>query len=449
MQSANIPLDGFSISTMLKAAKRSHDRKTVERVLSLLDHAEVDFSKDEVLLNCVLDASVKFGDKKRVSDLLEVQAKAGTSPSVHSYGILIRAAGFANDMRRCRELWHEMVEERRFTPSELVLGCMTNSLVQAGCIDEAFSLVKEWTSRVQPNRVVFAILWRGFSDSNRSERSLEVLEEMRSTGVPISSDVYAQLLECFVRNGKSDAVDVLVKQMDAAGIEYDAGMITNLTKHFCAVGAFEECLKLLKASGRHNKKSCHRRAQTLAFDKLLEGHVNAQRYTEGAALVDAMDEYDVQPSRFTLASVVTLWGCSQQLDRAFKAVETMTKKYNILPNNLVRTCLLSACLANNDISSAFRVFDVIKATNTGPDCAAFEALIKGSSRLGWHKECVRLVEEACGLSDVKPNFSPRDLDVSVLEYMAANLRKAGLMESIGDPLFKRLRHLRVIVKPPR
>eukprot|EP00927_Polykrikos_kofoidii_P067519 TRINITY_DN629_c0_g1_i3.p1 TRINITY_DN629_c0_g1~~TRINITY_DN629_c0_g1_i3.p1 ORF type:complete len:224 (-),score=43.99 TRINITY_DN629_c0_g1_i3:72-674(-) len=193
-----------------------------------------------------------------------------------------------------------------------------------------------------------------------------------------------------------------------------------------------------------NLSQTERKAHSVAFDKLLDGYVTAGRITEAKALVENMVNYGVRPSKFTLASVVTLWGCARQLERAYNAVETMSKTYDIVPDNLVRLSLLKACLANDDVSRAFQVFDIIKSTADGAESKTYEAMINSCARLGWYKESARLVEEACGLSHVKTNFSQKDLDPKVFENLAAMLEKAGLMGSIGNSLFQRLQSSQLI-----
>lgn len=450
MTSAKVQPDGYTVSIMFKAVKRMSSKKDGMRVLDLLDVAKVDVSKDEVLMNCALDACMRFGEKERASKLLSIQAKTKHQPDVHTYGILIRTAGFVDNVTRCRELWHEMVEVRKLVPTDVVLGSMTKALVHVGCPEEALASVRKWSSIVQPNQIVYGTLLRGFAEADRPDSLLEVVHEMRRSGVPVTTSMYGRCLDCLVRPGREQALEQLLKQIVKDGLLFDANIATTLTKYYCSVGALEQCFSLLKGvSGRHRTRTCDKRAQTLAFDKLLEGYVNAERFTEAAALVDAMGKYDVQPSKFTLASLVTMYGSTNQLHQAFEAMETMTKTYGIVPNNLVRKRLLDSCLANNDTSKAFDVFDAIRSTKDGADSKSFEAMIYGCGRLGWHRECARLVEEACGLSDVKPNFSPADLDIKVFEFLVSSLSTAGLMESIGVPLFNRLRTLGIVVPVPR
>jgi pentatricopeptide repeat protein len=333
-----------------------------------------------------------------------------------------------------------MINVRQFIPTAVVLGCMTSALVQVGCADDAFALVKEWTSTVQPNQVVYTMLLRGFVESDRLDMGLEVVKAMHAVGLPVTRNIHSLILEGFVRSGDGEGVAMWVKNMDNENVQFDMKIITILAKHYCVAGAFEDCLELLKEVSRQDrKKAVDKRAQTMAFDKLVDCLVRTERYAEAAALVEKIDEFDVQPSKFTLASVVTLWGCSRQLDKAFAAVESLTKKYDISPNNLVRMCLLKSCLANNDISRALRVFKIMRSTSEGAGRKAFEAMICGCAELGWHMESVRLVEEAFGLNGVAPTFGPDDMDFSVLETVAKSLDAAGLMESLGKPLFLRLR----------
>ena len=56
-----------------------------------------------------------------------------------------------------------------------------------------------------------------------------------------------------------------------------------------------------------------------------------------------METAKVAPSNFTLSILVKLYGRCRDLDRAFRVVEELPKKYGFQNNAAVYTCLMSAC----------------------------------------------------------------------------------------------------------
>merc|ERR1712232_1513677 len=104
---------------------------------------------------------------------------------------------------------------------------------------------------------------------------------------------------------------------------------------------------------------------------------------------------EVVPSNYTFGILVKLFSRRRQVDKAFEVIGRLSKKFNITPNNQVRTCLMCACLNSNSPNKAMEVFEEMKASPTGVDAKVYRSLIEGLVRHRHFTTAVKVVEEAC------------------------------------------------------
>merc|ERR1719440_267622 len=126
---------------------------------------------------------------------------------------------------------------------------------------------------------------------------------------------------------------------------------------------------------------------------MLDGCTRHNRMDLADKLLEAMDHHNIAPSNFTLGILVKMYGRRRQLDRAFEAVENLSTKHGFAPNAQVRTCLMCACINNNAIDRAFKVFEELKGSGQSPDAKAYGVLISGCVRQGHLQQAVSLVDE--------------------------------------------------------
>jgi hypothetical protein len=161
-----------------------------------------------------------------------------------------------------------------------------------------------------------------------------------------------------------------------------------------------------------------------------------------------MERHGVVPSNFTLGILVKMWGRARQLEKAFDAVDSLTKKYNFAPNKEVLTCLISTCLSNHAADRAYEVFERLKQSSYGADKKAYQTMILGLVRMGRSRDAAALVEEAFGFRPGAPRGRlPQPLETETLESLFRTLSQQKLMEEVGAPLLEKLRGKECQVDP--
>eukprot|EP00929_Paragymnodinium_shiwhaense_P065475 TRINITY_DN32817_c0_g1_i1.p1 TRINITY_DN32817_c0_g1~~TRINITY_DN32817_c0_g1_i1.p1 ORF type:complete len:1033 (-),score=307.54 TRINITY_DN32817_c0_g1_i1:481-3579(-) len=435
MTASGIAIDQYTVSTMMKAVKKSKSHKDVMLVFELLDKSGVEVVSDEVLLNTVLETSIRHRESKRVQAVLASYAARKTTfrPAMHTYGMLIRANSMLQRVDACRDLWSEMVDHRGLVPNEVVMGCMLDALVCNNCLEDALALLVKMRAMVKPNAVMYSTLLKGLANAKNGARAIELLEDMKKDGVAMTTSVYNSLIDVQARAGNTEEVLRLRTLMEQDNCAPDDFTHSLIVKAHAMRGDLRKGLEVFEALcvGRTKPKD----GDTVVFNTLLDGCVRHNNFRLADELLKKLEDYNIQPTNFTLGIVVKMWGRRRKLNEAFHAVRTMTSKYGFSVNGPVRTCLLSACLLNDDLDRALEVFHNFD----GPaDSKAFSNLISGASRLGRVEVAVELTEEAFGLNGKRPSIKAKDIDTSVLDQLARALVKAGKMETVGMPLFGKL-----------
>merc|ERR1719203_562163 len=152
----------------------------------------------------------------------------------------------------------------------------------------------------------------------------------------------------------------------------------------------------------------------MIYNNILDGCIRHSRIDLAETLVEEMEKTQVVPSNYTFGILVKLYSRRRQVDKALEIIEKMSAKYNVVPNNQVRTCLMCACLNANSPGRALQVFDDLRASPSGADGKAYSSLIGGLLRHRQLSKAVSLVEEAYGLEGSHRIPKGQYLEVDVL-----------------------------------
>merc|ERR1719330_904497 len=104
---------------------------------------------------------------------------------------------------------------------------------------------------------------------------------------------------------------------------------------------------------------------SVVYNTLLDGCLRHSKFALADTLLGEMERSDVAPSNFTLGILVKMYGRRRQLNRAFEAIESLTKRHNFTPNSHVWTSLVCACVSNNALGKAREVIRDAHASSGG------------------------------------------------------------------------------------
>mmetsp|Transcript_1799 Transcript_1799/g.4376 ORF Transcript_1799/g.4376 Transcript_1799/m.4376 type:complete len:482 (+) Transcript_1799:2-1447(+) len=420
----------------MKAAKKARNPMDASRALAVLERAHgVKVCEDEVVLNTVLDACIHRHDTQRLRWVVEEFSSSSMKPSVHTYGLLIKAFSTLKQLPRCWKVWKEMVQTREIVPSSITLSCMLDALICAREVDKAVALLREWKGKVAPNTVMYSTLIKGCAAAGDADRAMDIYREVRADGLEMNLVAFTSLIDAHARVGKMDQAKKLFDQMEQEGCEPNVITFSALVKGHCMAGDVDEALSLFRSMLRRGLS-----ADTVIFNTLLDGCVRHARFELADELLGDMAKYAVIPSKFTLSIIVKMWGKRQQVDKAFEAVHASIKEGHRCSDAQVGTCLISVCLHNNMVDRAVRVLEEMKTWRgcDGPDESSYSMLITGLARRGDCRRAVKVAHEACEAA-AAPSSNVKPLSEECVRSLFAALQRQGLAEELGSPLAEQLR----------
>jgi pentatricopeptide repeat protein len=419
----------------------------------------VDFTKDEVLLNVVLDACVRLKDMRRL--LLVVEKVKGTkmNPSVATISTLMKAFSSLRRIDDVKELWREMTVVREMEPNEISIGCVVDALVSNDRLDEAVDLVKEWKDRVPVNCVIGSTLIKGFAIARDADRAQEVFEMMSDEGITPNLVTLNTLLDAFARAGRMEkAAEIMGKIQTHSNMQPDRITYSTMIKGFCLQGQVDKAIKVMDSMHKHRLHP-----DPIIYNTILDGCVAADQFALCDQLFERMQSEGVKPSNFTLTVMIKRFGREGNLNKACECANTFPEKFGFKINVHALTCLISACLANRQLGRALKVFERMRTEGPAPDAMAYDKLINGCLRTGDADTACDLVEHAYGLRGPIGHMSSMpgtkcpsgvvtpggtvtrvsSLSPHILENMVEHLCKKGLAESKAVPLVEKLRAAQV------
>merc|ERR1719203_1797750 len=194
-----------------------------------------------------------------------------------------------------------------------------------------------------------------------------------------------------------DIVSELVGGMQEQGVAPDVITYCTIVKGYCVSGDLDKAVEVFRDMEKNGLVK-----ESVVYNTLLDGCIRHGRFALAETLLAEMGRSDVAPSNFTLGILVKMYGRRRQLDKAFEAIESLTKRYNFTANSQVRSCLVCACVNNNALGKAREVIQDAAASPGGVDAKAINTLLSGYTRGGQLEEAVSLVGEAYGLHGKPP-----------------------------------------------
>jgi len=449
MEHDGVKIDCYTVSIMMTATKKAQNAQDADRAFAMLDKSNISPCEDDVLFNTVLDACIHRRERWRLANVLGVFEVSHMRPSVHTYGLLIKAYSLLNRFFKCRDLWREMVDESDIQPNEITLSCMMDALVCAGTVKEAMKLFRTWQPKIIPNTVIYSTLMKGFAKIGDADSAMSVFEEARASGVAMNLVAYTTLIDAQGRVGNMQRALELLKQMEEDGIFPNTITYSTLVKGCCVRGDLGRAREVLQEMLDRGLK-----ADSVVFNTLLDGCVRHSRFDLADKLLAELDMFGVKPTNFTLSIVVKMWGKRRELTRAFGAIQTMPRKWGFQVDAQVGTCLISACVNNGAVDQAVKALEEMKSwpNFAGPDMNTYGVIISALARQGRCRLAAAVAEEACtgyvpasrengGKCGLRAGSS-RSAGAIGVEPLRQLFRALGqqpeLMEEVGRPLAAKL-----------
>jgi len=433
MQGQGVRLDAFTCSILMKGMKHSCRKEDMERILLLIEKANV--VPDEVLVNSLLDACVRLRNGPLLMQVLERFRATGIVPSLHAYATLIKAYGHARQLDQVKALWQELTRDRKTVPSEEIFACMADACVLNGDLSGAVDVLREMQQIVpghQGGTAAFSKLIKACLQRKDLQRAMDLYEEAEKDDIVCSLSTFNMLIDAFARAGTMSDVVRLFRDMCLKNVSPDLVTYTTVIKGYCANGDLEQAIQLSTLMRKRGIEP-----DAILFNSILDGCAHKKMITLTEQVLSDMEAAGIAPSNFTLSILVKLYGRCGDIEKATEVVEMYPKKYDFSLNAQVYTCLMSACIMNEQLNAALSVMEQMKAANCAADGKTYQTLLSGCLKYDDLDNAVHLIDDALGL-DGQRTGPPVMLDNETIENVLFMINRRGRVSDLGGPLAERL-----------
>jgi len=430
MEDQGIQVDAFTCSILMKGVKHSSKKEDVDKVLALIERAKV--SPDEVLVNSLLDACVRLRNGPLLTQVLTQFRATGVVPSLHAYATLIKAYGHARQLDQVWALWQELTVERGITPNEEVFGSMADACASNGDFSGAVRVLRDFKQSIAHDsggHNIFCGLIRACLQRKELDHAMELYEEMSKNDITCSLTSFNMLIDALARAGDMTSVARLFRDMCQKNVAPDLVTYSTVIKGYCVKGDLEPAMQLFTLMRRRGIKP-----DAILFNSILDGCAKRQMRSLTETVLNDMETAGIAPSNVTLSILIKLYGRCRDLDEAFRIIEEYPVKYDFTVNPHVQTCLMSACIANNNLDKAKEIYNLMRVDGVVIDAKTYETLVNGCLKLGDIKGAVEIIDEV-----LASGIRPIPLDSELLANVLFMIQRKHLAEELGVPLAQRLR----------
>eukprot|EP00440_Ansanella_granifera_P038848 gb/GFBE01042151.1/.p1 GENE.gb/GFBE01042151.1/~~gb/GFBE01042151.1/.p1 ORF type:complete len:963 (+),score=290.52 gb/GFBE01042151.1/:1-2889(+) len=433
MRSCGLKPNKVTCSILLKSLAPSSPFVDVERTMALLE--EMTDEMDEVLLSSVCEACIRTSRSDLLWHQLQQQKgpKAVKVQGAHTYGSLIRAYGFVNDLEGVWGTWREMTT-RHVVPTSITLGCMVEALVTNDEIEAGYDLIQQMAqdeaTKPLVNAVIYGSILKGFCRQKRFSRVWTIYEEMLAEKMQFSIVTYNSLIDACARSGEMHRVQPLLEDMSKQGILPNVITYSTVLKGYCAANRLNEAFELLEDM----KKNSNIRPDEVTYNTLLDGCARYGLFEKGMKVMDEMRAAGVPPSNFTLSVLVKLaTRAKRPSSKAFELCDSIAKEFKIRLNVHVYNNLIQACLSQgNDLRKALDTTERMFSEKVRPDPRTYALMLRACINGQRLEDSIQLLRSASGLRGGHHRLQafgsipalrggasalPRDLLTEVLDFL--------------------------------
>jgi len=225
--------------------------------------------------------------------------------------------------------------------------------------------------------------------------------------------------------------------MIAGQVTPDLITYSTLIKGYCLCGDMDQGMQLFMLM---RKKGIV--PDAVVFNSLLDGCAKRQMRTLCEQVVRDMAEAGVSPSNHSVSILVKLYGRCHDLDAAFRVFQDMPREHGFKANAAVYTCLMSSCIANNQMDKAMELHKQMAKERVFCDQKTYSTLLRGAIRGSNIDAAIELIHSA--LDQSTRGLLEEELVQSILFL----IHRRGQTEQQGRPLVQRLREHGIEVSLP-
>jgi len=388
---------------------------------------------DRVVNSCAAFSFLERGSPLRATECLDKLHAVDQDVTSREYSSFFRYYAATNDCERAAELLQTLLDKK--IPVESVsVNRVLNAFVEARKLSEATRLTAslERLDAIRPTGlgggssldiVTYNTLLKGYAQAHNTAKCFEVLERLTARGLQPDDVTYGILIEACISDNDLCRATQVIEIVTKSGCKLNTVLFTTFMKGFVRNGRLDRAMALYEtmrrsmaaeaaqaaAQGEHDEPSarpdlimysiliranCEHRNLEVALrllsdmtkekifpDNVLLNHLlEGCCYTSNAQLGqqlfdDIRARFHVQPSHFTLSTMVKLYGKCGLCDVAEKFVDSLEAEFGQKPTVVTYTCFMSGCIRHGKLEKAWRAYQRMQDVfGLQPDKMVFSTL---------------------------------------------------------------------------
>mmetsp|Transcript_12858 Transcript_12858/g.23021 ORF Transcript_12858/g.23021 Transcript_12858/m.23021 type:complete len:1016 (-) Transcript_12858:59-3106(-) len=324
---------------------------------------------DQLMYGCLM----KFAAECGRTSLSEELSQKAPALDIQNYMSLIRSAGRDRDVKRAFAVLKRL-KESPLTPDIASYNCVLDVCVQSGDMRRAKELVHEMREMGLTDIITFNTLLKGHCATHDLKGAKELLGEIELAGLKPNDASYNCLINIAASSGDFNEAFQIVDLMQSHGVKADHYTLSILMKAMKKVKNQKAVVpKVLDLLDRTQLDVC---ADEILFNAVLDTCI---RHRETSRLENILNSYTnsrLRPSVHTYGSLIKACNVLKRPNQCWQFWQEMEEKRGTQPNDVVLGCMLDALVCNDKVEDAVQLFNKWKS-KVSPNIVLYATLMKG------------------------------------------------------------------------
>ena len=380
----NILLKGISIQIDGEESEKNTDLRLKAESLFTEIIKNANFQPNDVTINTYLDILIKSGEIEAAWDLFDsMDTIFEVKPDKYSYSTIIKALKYAPDESKLERAFGilEYLKQNSNTVAndEIIFNCLIDVCIKLKSMERAIQVFNEMKKLgVQPSKVTYAIIIKGYGQFYQLDAAFEMYEEMKQMQVEPNEVVYGCLVNACVRCMNLKKTIQVVEEMKEAGVAMNIVLYTTLIKAYTKVRKLDKAEEIYKAMLADTNITPNIVVHNAMLDCCVENRDFAKMNSvyELVKQKATEDEDAAQPDLITYSTVIKGYGKAKEISKVMNIFNFLKNETDFSLDEVIYNSVLDACLKNNDFELGFNIFDEMKDSKIPMSNVTYSILIK-------------------------------------------------------------------------
>lgn len=376
--------DIYTYSTLLKSIKQyDPNNKYVDKIFNILKSIKLSETKgikqDELLYNCIIDTCIKYNKIKEAEYIYNDMLELGVTPSLITYGIMIKAYGNSYEIDKALEIFEKM-KEKNIEPNDIIYGSLLNACIKSNKFRIAEEIFNDMKKQNFPlNNILYTTLIKGYTKAKNFDKAYEIFNELiNDKEVKKNTISYNSILDSCIECGKFNMLGKIyedfktIAQQNESNPQPDLITYSTVIKGYCKMKNIEKVLDIYNFLQSKEEFEI----DEVMFNTILDGLLKSEKYHEALKIYEHMKNKKTSRSNATYSILIKIYSKLNLVDNAWEIYNEMLN-LSIKPSLITCTSIIQILIKSKRIQKAIDIFNELIAEGAQPDQVMYNVIING------------------------------------------------------------------------